>query len=433
LDILEDAVKYFKGNNGYNRLFKGIKDKYVSFGEIRGNVVINKPTLEEKRALSGLMKKDYSSNLSISVNLNKLLQRLDESRFAGVDLISLLKEYFKEEILTKKETVQKAQDEFEVFCQEILEQNKNEYIFDFLVRSVQTKDDLYQSLKRYYKKYKTILKKELLNACTGINILKECRDNDLIRIPVFASQITSNPHGLDKNTLCGRLFILLLCYINEAKYPSNSEEIAELYYNNHLLVDDISSMVLCKNITGYTKQDKKEHKGLCGFDEYNEPIFLTLYNLSNIGFIDEYNKYKKVVITENPAVFMGVMEKCKIKDFPMVCTYGQVKLAGIMLLDLLVKQKYQLFYSGDLDSEGIQIADRLKQKYKENLNLLGFSKDVYYKNISNVELSESRLQKLDSVKSEELKELCNEVRKNKKASYEEENIDYIVEFIEKIY
>lgn len=129
---------------------------------------------------------------------------------------------------------------------------------------------------------------------------------------------------------------------------------------------------------------------------------------------------------------MEVMQKCKVKDFPMICTYGQVKLAGIILMDLLAKQNYKLFYSGDLDPEGIQIADRLKQRYKENLDLLGFTKDVYYKNISNVEINDSRLQKLDSIKSKEMLELCNEIRKNKKASYEEENIDFIVEFIEKM-
>ena len=57
-------------NNSLNEFEKleSIKEKYVSLGDIKGNVVISKPTIIEKQALSGLMKKDYSRNLSISIN-----------------------------------------------------------------------------------------------------------------------------------------------------------------------------------------------------------------------------------------------------------------------------------------------------------------------------------------------------------------------------
>ena len=60
MEELKEAVKYFKNNNGYLRLLKGIKNKYVSYGEIKGNVVITNPSKEEIQALSGLMKKNYS-------------------------------------------------------------------------------------------------------------------------------------------------------------------------------------------------------------------------------------------------------------------------------------------------------------------------------------------------------------------------------------
>ena len=59
---------------------------------------------------------------------------------------------------------------------------------------------------------------------------------------------------------------------------------------------------------------------------------------------------------------MEIVDKCKIKDFPLVCTYGQVKLSGIILLNLLVDSGYKLYYTGDIDPEGIQIADKLKQR-----------------------------------------------------------------------
>ena len=178
-----------------------------------------------------------------------------------------------------------------------------------------------------------------------------------IRIPVFASNTINNPHGYDKKNLCGKIFIMLLSFINNIPIPKNSEELSELYYQNNLLVDDISNMVLCRNILGDRKDSNLEHEGLKGFGKYQEPIYLTIYNLSNISKLEENNCYQKVLITENPAVFMEIVEKCRRKDFPLVCTYGQVKLAGIILLDLLVEAGFQLYYSGDIDPEGIQIAD----------------------------------------------------------------------------
>ena len=99
---LEEAISFFKEKEGYRRLFKAIKEKYISIGEIKGNVVINKPTVSEKNALSGLMKKDYSRNISISINLKKLQQRLDESKYSGIQLEDILNNYFSEDILTNK-------------------------------------------------------------------------------------------------------------------------------------------------------------------------------------------------------------------------------------------------------------------------------------------------------------------------------------------
>ena len=126
---------------------------------------------------------------------------------------------------------------------------------------------------------------------------------------------------------------------------------------------------------------------------------------------------------------MEVSEKCNKKDFPLVCTYGQVKLSGLILLDMFVKKGYKICYSGDLDPEGIQIADKLKQRYKVNLKFFGFDVDTYNKKLSNVYLSETRIKKLNGIKSFELFKICDKIRDSKKASYEEENIDNIIKYI----
>ncbi len=436
MEILYEAIEYFKKNVGYDRLFKSMKNKYVSYGEVKGNIIINNPTEIEKQALSGLMKKDFSKNLSITINLNKLQEILQNTRFEGINLNDLVKGYFRGEIITKKQNIKNYKDNFNKFTNEILKRNENTYIFYYLKKSFENYDSLYHSIKKYYNKEKRAedkqtLKQNILNACMGINRLPK----EITRIPVFASNILSNPHGFDKKNVCGRIFILLLCYTNNREYPKNSEELSELYYDNNLLVDDVSNMVLCKNIEAFIKNDnfsvKQKHLGLDGFAKYNEPVFLTLYNLANISSIKNDNKYKSVFVTENPAVFMQIAQVCKVKDFPLVCTYGQVKLAGIMLLDLLLKAGFTIYYSGDLDPEGVQIADKLKQRYKHGLCLVGFDSSTYYKNLSDVFISDSRLHKLEKLKSEELKLIGSIIVKNKKPCYEEKNIDYIINFIER--
>ncbi len=102
-------------------------------------------------------------------------------------------------------------------------------------------------------------------------------------------------------------------------------------------------------------------------------------------------------------------------------------------MNFLVNAGYKLYYTGDLDPEGIQIADKLKQRYKENIELIGFDKDTYYRNVSDIRLSNSRLQKLENINSLELRDICSEIKKVKKAAYEEKNIANIIEFIERKY
>lgn len=429
----KQLADYLKNNMGYNRLLKGIKNKYIQLGEIKGNVVINNPDKMEKQVLSGLMKKDYSKNKTISINLKILTKRFEDTKFKGADLTEVIYEYFEEEIKTKKEKTINYQKEIDEFFENILNENRDNKIYRYLQEIVINKNQTYSKLKKYYNKDKNILKDAMKNVCKAINNLP----HEITRIPVFASNITGNPHAFDKNTICGKIFIIMLCYMENIKIPNKTEELLEIYYNNNLLIDDVSNMVLCKNIKGYRKKeiiDDDEHityikhEGLEWFSKYNEPIYLNLYNLSNIAYLD--SKYKQIVVMENPAVFMEVAEKTMNKDFPIVCTYGQLKLSGIVLLDMLVKQNYKIYYSGDIDPEGIQIADKLKSRYTDNLSFLGFDINTYENNLSNVQISNIRLKKLLKVKSEDLKEISEKLKTSKKASYEEKNINEIVRFID---
>ena len=174
----------------------------------------------------------------------------------------------------------------------------------------------------------------------------------------------------------------------------------------------------------------------------------TLYNLSKIDEIRtnveknekfslnkcEKTKIKtyphKCLIVENPGVFANIIQDDNLKTIPIVCTYGQVKLAGLILLSKLVEAGIQLYYSGDIDPEGMQIADKLKERFKNNLILVGFDEKTYNKNKSNVKLSDIRLKKLEGLKDEELRKTAQILYQDKVAAYEELNIEELKEMIE---
>lgn len=126
---------------------------------------------------------------------------------------------------------------------------------------------------------------------------------------------------------------------------------------------------------------------------------------------------------ENPAVFTSLADKLGEIKMPIICTYGQIKLSAIILIKLLEKECEKIYYSGDIDPEGIQIADKIKSLFPSKIQLIGYDENTYYKNISDVTLSPSRLEKLNKIKNEELIEISNIVKKEKRASYEELKIE----------
>lgn len=415
--VLEEAAAYFKSNKGFKRMMEKMKNKYLSFNrETPGNITVENPSKEEKDAISGFMKKDYSRNKTITISLKKFQQRLDETRFEGVLLKELIEQYFGHEIISLKEENEQKQEKFNEYLVKIANANKGTLSGKILEKIVNEKGENYILLKSKYEKENAELKKAMLEVCKCINNLPH---NDAkVRLPIFATKIINNPHGLDKKNLTGKLFINFLGEANGIKSVKNSEELSELYYRNNLLIDDVSNMVLCKNILGY--KGAKEHSGWRGFFDNNEAIQATLDNLSQIDNVKVENNY--AIVVENPAVFMMISEKLSDKKVPLVCTYGQVKLSGIVLLNMLAKVCDKIYYSGDSDPEGVQIADKIKQRFKDKVCLLGFDSETYYKVLSDVTVSSERLKKLEHIQSPELRDVSSALLKEKRVAYEERKL-----------
>ncbi len=101
-----------------------------------------------------------------------------------------------------------------------------------------------------------------------------------------------------------------------------------------------------------------------------------------------------------------------------------MKLASLFLLDKLVEEGAHIMYAGDFDPEGIQIADRLKQRYKDRLSFWRMTCGDYERAVSSVRLTEKRLKILDKIGDKDLQTLADAMRKRQTAGYQENILDH---------
>lgn len=245
MEKLEECISYFKGKT-YNRVFGKMRKKYESYGKWEGNITLENPTEEEKDSLSGFMKKDYSKNKSITISLKSFEKRLQETRFSDIPLKLIIEKYDGRPLVAKKIKLEENKNKEKEFYSEILNENQDGASFHILEKLLNDYSNSF--LKRQYVKDKEELRLAIRNACLCFNKLP----NEKMKLPVFSAQVIKNPHGLDRDGLTGRIFTRLLSIYMDKTLPNDSEEMSELYFQNNLLIDDVSNMVLCKNIRAYT-------------------------------------------------------------------------------------------------------------------------------------------------------------------------------------
>ena len=94
-----------------------------------------------------------------------------------------------------------------------------------------------------------------------------------------------------------------------------------------------------------------------------------------------------------------------------------------------IKNLDKIYYAGDFDPEGLQIADKLKDLYKDKVEFMLYDEKYYEKIISDKELDLKRISKLKSIKDKDLKDISNYLIKYKKAAYQELLIDEYKQYI----
>ena len=412
---LKECISFFKSNNGYKRLMEGAYKKYRSLGTLGGTVVLKNLTFEEKDALSGLLRKDYYSSKSASIKLENVKKMLDESKFQGIPLEDVVEGYFKRELISKKDEKSRYEAERQSFFDSIADSFKYTRAGSCFGQLIDSRSNAFKLICSLYDKDKNMMKSTMSSVLNALNALSFDTSNPS-RLAIFSSSITKNPHFFDWGTEGSRLLLYGVCRIlGDTPYPKSAEERTEVLYRAGLITDEISNYTMTSGLIAYS--DNLIHDGWLGFYNSKEPLLATLWNISKISRVT--SPTGKVFVFENPTVFSHVKTFMESDNPPLVCTFGQVKLASLILLDKLVDEGCLIYYSGDFDPEGLLIADKLKMRYGSNLVLWRYTQDDFMNALSGNPVEAHRLKILQGLRDSSLIKLGESILSCGRAGYQE--------------
>ncbi|MDD4088798.1 MAG: TIGR02679 domain-containing protein [Tissierellia bacterium] len=413
------CVEYFKNNRGFDRAFKLMLQKWRKYGRAAGSIVILKPSEEEREAFRGFFGGIFM-NEEIKFKMQDFERTLGEIKFSDISLKELLEEYFSCKLQTNKKMKEIKYTKKREFLNRLYNEAENTDCSGALWMNalITEKKYGYNLLIGEYEKSEEKAYNFVKNTLNALKYLNSCETKE-IRLAVLGAEITANPHYFDRNTVSGRLLIWALSYIKGRTECRNAEEILELYYLSGIKPDDISSTVALYGISMLSENGP--HPGYEEFIKNKESYIVTMSNLNRIKKADCIGK--KVFIFENQAVFSHMCEVLKDLPVSLMCTSGQLKTAALIVIDMLCASGCILYYSGDIDPEGLGIADKLLSRSKNNIVPWRFTKDDYEKSISNEIINQISLKKLEGLTDPRLIKLGDEIKKMKLAGYQEMLMD----------
>ena len=416
-DLLEECMLYFKARPVYKKLFLKMRDKDAGLGHFGGTAMLTSLSREEKSQLGGFFQRDYTSNKTITISADLMKKCLESSKFAGLTWELILETYFGEPLQVKKEIELAESKRREDYFAEILESISDESGREWLRSILEEKKEGYLLITQLYKESPEELRSILTYVTTGIAKLKVFQDKKQKELlAVFSANVTGNPHYFDEGKTGEKL---LFNYLGERNFDLKQEGLSRaeyknrIYYEAGILKDEVSNDALAYGIHGW-KPDGGLHEGIEGFLENREPVKLTLQTIGRLEKV--CGQSSQVYVVENPAVFSVL-----IREYPqrtVICGNGQLRLAVLILMDKFSCDTV-FWYAGDFDPEGLLIAQKLKVRYGERLKLWKYEADLYETYLSEVELSDRRMKKLEQVSVQELQEIREAMYKKRRSAYQE--------------
>lgn len=436
-----ECATYFKSRKVYERCLKELRKKWKSYGKVAGRITLKEATEEERRAIGGIIGKAFH-NKDICFSFAEFEQGLQRTCFAPVDMEEMLEAYFSEKLSTNQGQKEEQQKRKIAFLNDIsayfLDSTGSESMaYLWMQAMVSDRKYGYQLLVREYKKdwqQAEALVKNVGNALVQLECTKETRSE--WPLAVFAAEISGNPHYFDRGTTPGQLLIHALCYRRKAELPENAHQWRELLFAAGIVPDNVSSMVHSYGLRLQTKAGW--HPAYDAFCRLKEPYVITMENLR--GIIGARAEGNRVYVVENEMVFSYLLEQTgkekqtrsgrtmlhRNENLTLLCTSGQLRAVALELIPLILNSGADIYYSGDIDPDGIGIADRLWQKFGDRIHIWRMSPADYETSISKECIGNNGLAKLENVRNPLLQETAECVKKKRIAAYQENLLEELL-------
>ena len=416
--MMNEEFCQYLSDNEFSEFMQLWKKQYEKYGTCKGSIdlVLNDSNRE---CISGLMGKDYYGVDCVHITFRQLQKAMLNTKYENCDFNEVLKMYFNQRVLTNKYRQEQEQMRVQnIFKQFFKQEGKSQ---QWIYNTYTNRDSVYirivqASKENEQKCINTVC--VVMKALNHLPMWKNKKEN----ISIFASYHTKNPHAFDKNTFAYYLMMHGIVYFLKVDFPKTNLEQNEILYRAGLYQDGISNYCSVARLQAFN-ENNQPHLGWTGFYDSYEALNVNMDNLLHIHFITCCDR---VYIVENPSVFQALLKKIKkekIEKIGLVCTNGQLNYSAYLLLDILVNSNIEIYYSGDMDPEGLLIADKIKQRYP-SIKLWCYDVRQYEISKSKEQATDQRMHMLDALKDETLIRIGKYISENKnRVGYQENMIE----------
>ena len=424
----KECANYFKSQRAYHRCFEEFRKKWKSYGKAAGRITLKQTSEEERRAVGGIIGKVFYEG-TIRFSFLEFEQGLQKTRFAPVDMKAVLEEYFGEPLITTQGRQREEQERRKKFLDRscgYFEENagREAAALVWLRKMISEKKYGYQLLMREYAKDEKQAELLVRNVGNAVMKLKELTDKeDEYPLAVLAAEITDNPHYFDRSTTAGLLFVHAICCCENMELPEDAHQWRKMLTQVSIVPDNISSMVHGYGLRLLTKQGW--HGAYDTFCERKEPYVITMENMK--GIIGVQAVGEKAYIVENEMVFSYLIHNLKNSDYTLLCTSGQPRSVAQVLITYILASGSKIYYNGDIDPDGICIADRLWKKFGDRIHIWRMSPEDYDKSLSKERIGDIGRAQLENIGHPILKKTAECMKEKQLAGYQENMLKELLE------
>lgn len=423
--MMNEEFCQYLSDNEFSEFMQLWKKQYEKYGTCKGSIDL---VLDDsnRECISGLMGKDYYGVDCVHITFCQLQKAILNTKYENCDFNEVLKMYFNQGVFTNKHRQEQEQIRVQnIFKHFFKQEGKSK---QWIYNTYTNRDSVYIRIVQASKENE---QKCINTVCVVMKALNHLPmwENKKENISLFASYHTKNPHAFDKNTFAYYLMMHGIVYFLKVDFPKTNLEQNEILYRAGLYQDGISNYCSVARLQAFN-ENNQPHLGWAGFYDSYEALNVNMDNLLHIHFITCCDR---VYIVENPSVFQALLKKIKkekIEKIGLVCTNGQLNYSAYLLLDILVNSNVEIYYSGDMDPEGLLIADKIKQRYP-SIKLWCYDVRQYEISKSKEQATDQRMHMLDALKDEVLIRIGKCISENKNRVGYQENM--IEEYHETLY